>query len=163
MTPPRGSEDDRVAKSGDKSSAKATKPPRKPARLNPPNAGGAAAPFWRRALRRLFHWGLASCLGLMLGGGVVFVAMYRAALAGVQDRLSTPLWELPGKVWSGPVELWTGLALEPEALAKDLLGAGYARVDTVARPGDFSVTADSLTVWTKAERPSTMCVWGEMG
>lgn len=140
-----------MAKSGDKPSPKATKAPRKPKRLDAPSgAGPAGAPLWRRALRRLFHWGLASALGLTLGGGVIFVALYRAALAGVQERLAADLWELPGKVWSGPVELWTGLALEPEALAKDLLGAGYARVDSVARPGDFSVTSDSLTVWTKA-------------
>ncbi|MCB9759299.1 MAG: PBP1A family penicillin-binding protein [Alphaproteobacteria bacterium] len=90
--------------------------------------------------------GLASLIGLAIGGAIVVYGLYRSAEAEVQQRLSTGIWDLPGRVWSGPIEVWPGMAVEPEDLARDLQGAGYARVDHAARPGDFQLRDNTLLV-----------------
>jgi penicillin-binding protein 1B len=94
----------------------------------------------------------ATAVGAALGGALVAGGLYREARATVESRLSGAVWETTGQVLSGPFEIWPGLALTPEELAGDLQKAGYTRQDRPSRPGEFSVSGQSVLVLTRAER-----------
>ncbi len=99
--------------------------------------------LWRYLYRSLLVGGL-------VGGVLWFAAYYRYAEAKVDQRLSEKVWELPGKVYGGPVELWPGIRLSPEDLAGDLSAAGYARVLSASQAGDFSVSSDTVRMIRRA-------------
>jgi penicillin-binding protein 1B len=102
---------------------------------------------WAKAIVR------SVLIGGVLGGGVVGGALYRQALATVDGRLDQGQpWSVPGRVWSGPIEVRTGLAYAPDELAADLSAAGYARVAKATQPGDFSVAGDAIAVVGKAKK-----------
>jgi len=86
-------------------------------------------------------------LGVCAVGGV----LYRQAVAQVRDSLDGQVWELTGKTWSAPMQLWPGLTLTEEELAADLVKAGYARVDKVAGPGDFQAGGGALLARVRAQ------------
>ena len=110
------------------------------------SSGGFFARAWRTTKRLT----LASLFALAAGGGLVGFGLYRQALGQVQDVLAGEIWQPDGYVYSGPIEVWPGLAIGPEQLASDLSAAGYARVQKAERPGDFQVGADSVLVHNKA-------------
>ncbi|MCB9797549.1 MAG: PBP1A family penicillin-binding protein [Alphaproteobacteria bacterium] len=107
---------------------------------------GSATPWWRRALRATLRLSVAAVLAAGLGAALVIAVLYNEARREVDARLSTGIWEQPARVWSGPMQVRSGLAISPEELAQDLQGAGYARVDHASRPGDFQVSGDSVLV-----------------
>lgn len=67
------------------------------------------------------------------------------------QRLDGPVWATTGSVMSGPLEIWRGLALTPEELARDLSAAGYARVRTPKAPGDFAVSQNDVYINVPAQ------------
>lgn len=101
-------------------------------------------------LRRFGAWVgrvlLGATLGLALGAAVVVGVLYRAALLDVDRVVAGPVWTSSGRVLSGPQVVWNGLAYTAEALAADLVAAGYVRVNKVGKPGDFQVSDDAVMV-----------------
>lgn len=104
---------------------------------------------WLAAWSRATLWALL--VGGLLGGGAVAGVLYRGAQVRVEARMSGAVWSVPGHVWSGPIEVWRGLALDAETFARQLTAAGYARVPTAVKPGDFQVAADAVMVRTREE------------
>jgi penicillin-binding protein 1B len=102
-------------------------------------------------------------VGALLAGTIVSATMYRWAVGAVDEGLAKPVWTVPGHVWSGPIEVWPGLAYTPEALAADLSAAGYARVAKAGQPGDFQAGGDAVVVNGKAaEGPGWTVKSGEV-
>ncbi|MCB9778019.1 MAG: PBP1A family penicillin-binding protein [Alphaproteobacteria bacterium] len=108
---------------------------------------GGAVTTWLRTAGILLKQGarwlairlLALSVGVALGVAAVGGILYRQALSDVDGLLEQPVWTQSGRVLSAPMEIWPGLTLDAESLAGDLSRAGYARVATVDKPGDFSV------------------------
>lgn len=113
-------------------------------RSKAPRGGGPAWPRVRRWLVRVVG---SVALGATLGVLMVLFVLYRGALATVEARLAGgPVFTVPGHVWSGPLEVWPGMALTPEELAVDLVAAGYARVPVAEQPGDVQAAGDAVLV-----------------
>lgn len=91
-------------------------------------------------------FGRSLVVGTLLAGGIVGWVQYDWAERKVEQGLAAPVWTVPGKVTSAPIEIWPGLELEPEELASDLSSAGYARVARASQAGDFSVANNALMV-----------------
>jgi penicillin-binding protein 1B len=89
---------------------------------------------------------LALSLGVTFGGTFVVWVLYKVAVVEVEGHLSRPVWAMTGRVYSAPIELWTGLQASPESVAHALQSAGYARVPQAERPGDFQVSAEAVKV-----------------
>jgi len=128
--------------------ARSSKPPpavklKKKAKPSKPVGGGV-----RPWLVAFLLWPTLGILTAVLG---LSALLYRGALATVDGRLAGEVWTLPAHVWSGPITVWEGLRLAPEALADDLVAAGYARVSEAARPGDFQLGGGALLVKPKGE------------
>jgi penicillin-binding protein 1B len=104
------------------------------------------------ALRRLTTFALALAVGALVGVGLVVAALYHQATSDVDELLAGPVWSENGRVFSGPMEIWPGLALTADALAGDLQGAGYARVAALHSPGDFTVSDGAVVVRTDAAK-----------
>ena len=85
-------------------------------------------------------------VGASLGGAAVLAALFHQAEVDVQSRLEGPVWSSNGAVYSGPLEIWRGLRVTPEELARDLSAAGYARVRDPSSPGDFAVSKNDLYI-----------------
>jgi penicillin-binding protein 1B len=102
-----------------------------------------AAPGFRDHLRAL---GRSLIVGSLLALGIVGAVLWRWAVGVVEADATGPTWPVPGKVLSGPIEVWSGLSLTAPELAEDLSAAGYARVDRATRPGDFQVSDDAVLV-----------------
>ncbi len=146
MAPPRKRRSTSAA-SGSKRSK-----PKAPARAGGKGRGKApAAGLGRRALAWTVRWTLVVGVGAGLGGAFVGWVLYEQAEADVEERLSGTLWGPSGRVMSGPVEVWGGLTVTPEELAADLQAAGYARVGSPSKPGDFAVAAQDLVVKVPAD------------
>jgi penicillin-binding protein 1B len=109
-----------------------------------PRAGGF--------LRRLTIVAISIAVGALVGVGLVLAALFHQASSDVDRLLAGPVWSENGRVLSGPLEIWPGLSLTPEALAGDLQGAGYARVPALRAVGDFTVDGDALVVRTEAKK-----------
>jgi penicillin-binding protein 1B len=103
-------------------------------------AGGWIGRLGRWLAKLVISVGLGATVGL----GFVTWVMYRQAVKDVESLLSKPVWSTVGRVYSGPLELWPGLTLDPEALAIDLQAAGYARVRTVEKAGDFQIDGEDI-------------------
>jgi len=138
-----------VAKPKKKPSMEIT-PPRKAksARSGARTGGGGGGGGWRGWLRALAR---SAVIGTILAGGLVGYVEWRWATRVVDKGLEGPVWTVPGRVTSAPLEWWPGLAATPEELARDLSAAGYARVTKAVQPGDFQVGAEALHVVLKSE------------
>ncbi len=124
------------------------KPPTKrraPAKRRPASRGKQAP---RGGDRWLLKTGIVLAIGLLLGVGIVVLALYREAQVTVSARLEGAVWDTPGRVYGGPIELWPGLTLEPAQLAADLRAAGYAQVPQANAPGDFQLASDAIKIKT---------------
>ena len=87
-----------------------------------------------------------------LSTGVVLAALYHQAEVDVSARLEGPVWSSNGAVYSGPLELWPGLRITPEELARDLSAAGYARVRDPSSPGDFAVSSRDVYIIARQQK-----------
>jgi penicillin-binding protein 1B len=106
----------------------------------------------RSAGRALARLAVSIAVGALVGVVLVIAALYHQATSDVDRLLRGPVWSENGRVLSGPMEVWPGLSLTPEALASDLQGAGYARVATLHAAGDFTVAEDAVVVRTEAPK-----------
>lgn len=61
-------------------------------------------------------------------------------------------WEIPAGVYAAPLELYAGASLDAPALVVALDQLGFQRVDDVARPGQYSIGQDRVSLWTRAFR-----------
>lgn len=100
---------------------------------------------WLRALGR------SLVVGTVIALGIVAYVQWRWATRVVDRGLERPVWTVPGRVVSAPMEWWPGLRATPEELARDLSAAGYARVAEAALPGDFQVGREAMKVVLKPE------------
>ena len=94
----------------------------------------------------LWRSGLVLGLGVLLGVSIVGLALWREAQVTVAARLEGATWATPGRVYSGPLEVWRGLSLTPARLGSALRAAGYAQTGDVRAPGDFRLSADAVLV-----------------
>jgi penicillin-binding protein 1B len=128
-----------------KPAAKRRPAKRKPSAKRKP---GARKPSSRGGDRWLLKTGIILAIGLLLGVGIVVLALYREAQVTVAARLEGAVWDTPGRVYGGPIELWPGLSLTPAQLASDLRAAGYAQVTQANAPGDFQLAGDAIKIKT---------------
>lgn len=61
-------------------------------------------------------------------------------------------WDIPAGVYAAPLELYAGLPMEASDLAAALDRIGFQQTDVVASPGQYSVSGNQLTLWTRAFR-----------
>ncbi|MCA9493026.1 MAG: transglycosylase domain-containing protein, partial [Myxococcales bacterium] len=114
--------------------------------------GKPAAPVsWRRwLLTEAVVWGLGAVAGLGVTGGLLWARAER----DVQTYLATPPHRVPSVVWSAPMRIEPGMRASVQAIAGDLLAAGYERVDQVepaeheGADGLFAVRANGFDIWT---------------
>jgi penicillin-binding protein 1B len=115
--------------------------------------GGRKGPTgsWRRFfLVEALVVGAAVATGLSATGGLLWARARR----DVTDYLAHPPAHVPGVVWSAPMRLEVGQRASLQAIAGDLLAAGYERVpqvDPQAKPdpeGLFSLRDGGFDVWT---------------
>ncbi len=119
---------------------------KKPTRSRPRKKAPAKAPLRARIWRLTKRLTLLTVVGVVIGVSAVGGVLYRQAVAQVRDSLDGQVWELTGKAWSAPMQLWPGLTLTETELAEDLVRAGYTRVDQVDGPGDFQVGGGAVLV-----------------
>lgn len=97
--------------------------------------------FWRR-WSSLF-WKL-SLVGLVLLAGLM---IYLDAV--VQEKFSGKRWAVPAKVFARPLELYAGQQLSRDDFVTELKALGYRPVSVVAQPGQMSVAAGRVDVYTR--------------
>lgn len=79
-------------------------------------------------------------------------------------------WDLPGRIYAAPVELYAGLRITPAKLASLLDELGYRRVRNPGGPGQFSAGEAGIALhtrgfvfWDGAERPRSALIRFEGG
>ncbi|KAF1070107.1 MAG: Penicillin-binding protein 1B [Pseudomonas citronellolis] len=97
---------------------------------------------------RLRTWlGWALKLSLV---GVVVVAGFAVYLdAVVQEKFSGKRWTIPAKVYSRPLELFSGLKLDKDDFLQELGALGYRRTSTVDGPGEVAVAGSTVDLNTR--------------
>lgn len=109
---------------------------RKRSRKSPRKVG-----FWRRW--RGLLWKLA-LVGLVVLAGLT---VYLDAL--VQDKFSGKRWAVPAKVFARPLELYAGRQLSRDDFLTELSALGYRKVNSINNPGQMSVAAGRVDVYTR--------------
>lgn len=97
--------------------------------------------FWRRWSGLL--WKLA------LVGVVLFAGLMVYLDAVVQEKFSGKRWAVPAKVFARPLELYAGQQLSRDDFVTELKALGYRPVSVVAQPGQMSVAAGRVDVYTR--------------
>ena len=86
----------------------------------------------KRSRRRRLLLGVG--VPLLVATTILVIAMYAQLRLTFEGRL----WTLPSRIYSAPLSITRGTALDREALVERLSRAGYARVETApARSGEF--------------------------
>ena len=99
------------------------------------------AGFWRR-------WsGLVWKLALV--GLVVLAALTIYLDALVQEKFSGKRWAVPAKVFARPLELYAGQQLSRDDFITELSALGYRKVNSVSQPGQMSIAAGRVDVYTR--------------
>lgn len=86
---------------------------------------------------------LALLVGLALGliaGSVYLLHLDRE----IRERFAGVRWAVPSKVFAAPMELYPGLGIDAEALARELDRLGYREVAQPERPGTYSQSARAV-------------------
>ncbi len=167
MTPPakkagtarkRSSSAKGASSSSKKAAPRQRKAPARKRRSAPAKRGAApakrGAPRSKKARNNVNPWVAKTlftlALGVALGVGFVVLALYREAQVTVEARLDGAVWDTPGRVYGGPIQVWPELEISPAELASDLRAAGYAQVPRATEPGDFQLAADAIKIKTAA-------------
>lgn len=58
----------------------------------------------------------------------------------IRERFAGVRWAVPSKVYAAPMELYPGLAIDAEALARELDRLGYRKLEQPERPGSYSLS-----------------------
>ena len=67
----------------------------------------------------------------------------------IQQRFDGDTWARPSRVFARPLELYTGLQVKPEQIIRELKLADYQPVEKVTKPGYFSFSNNTLTVFNR--------------
>ena len=97
--------------------------------------------FWRR------WWGLLWKLALV--GLVVLAGLTVYLDALVQEKFSGKRWAVPAKVFARPLELYAGQQLSRDDFLTELSALGYRKVNSINQPGQMSVAAGRVDVYTR--------------
>lgn len=99
---------------------------------------------WLSALRRYWKWAL---LPLLFGlAGMVYLDYL------VRSKFEGKKWALPARVYARPLELYAGLPLRQSALLEELRGLGYQLGSAAERPGEATVSGDSVAIYSRGFR-----------
>jgi len=58
-------------------------------------------------------------------------------------------WDIPAHVYAAPLELYAGASVTRDELVSSLQRTGYEQVAAIAAAGEFAVSSDRVTVWTR--------------
>ncbi|MCK4708395.1 MAG: transglycosylase domain-containing protein, partial [Gammaproteobacteria bacterium] len=67
----------------------------------------------------------------------------------IQQRFDGETWAKPSRVFARPLELYTGLHIKPEQIIRELKLADYRPVKKPARPGHFSFSQNTLSIYSR--------------
>ncbi len=106
-------------------------------------------------LTEVLTWGAGIAAGLAITGFV----LWSQAQRDVARFLADPPTEVMSTVWSAPITIEPDMPVDAEALARDLLAAGYERVSSVLDDptegdgtGMFSLSGGRFDIWTFSGR-----------
>ena len=97
--------------------------------------------FWRRWTGLL--WKLALVGLVVLAGLTIYLD------AVVQEKFSGKRWAVPAKVFARPLELYAGQQLSRDDFLTELSALGYRKVSGISQPGQMSVAAGRVDVYTR--------------
>jgi len=84
---------------------------------------------------------------VLVAGAILAIAIYAQLSLTFEGRL----WTLPARIYSAPLSISRGAALDRESLVERLSRAGYARVETSpARPGEFRARGTRVEAFLRA-------------
>ncbi len=99
-----------------------------------------------RARGRWRPWLFGLGVPLLVAGSVLVLAVYTQITLSFEGRL----WTLPARVYSAPLRLAPGRAIDPAALIARLERSGYARVETSpAAPGQYRRRPASVELYAR--------------
>lgn len=89
-------------------------------------------------------------IGVLLGVFTLSWVVYRHAEAEVLQWLEPKSQsEAPiGRIFSAPIQIWSGLKTTPKEVALELQYAGYAHVQIPEKPGDIGIKSETLKVFS---------------
>lgn len=96
-------------------------------------------------LRAPGRWIIAVLLGVLL---IHMLVLGIGAIRQFEDRR----WDIPAGVYAAPLELYAGLPLDAPGLSAALDQLGFQQVDVVAKPGQYGLGPNRVTLWTRAFR-----------
>lgn len=147
--PPMSKSNQKKSAPAKKAAAKKTsnrKSPKKPTsgKKGPAKKSTAKKPV---TSRRWWSWAFVGKLSLVLVllGGVGLIWLD----ALVRQRFDTHQWQLPARVYSRPVELYAGRELDKAHLLRMLDLMRYRKDPGAKSPGSFSVSGDSILMFTR--------------
>jgi penicillin-binding protein 1B len=71
----------------------------------------------------------------------------------VTDRFSGKKWDLPARIYARPLELYPGMAIDPESFQQELKLMQYRLSDTSDAPGTFSRSGNIFTLTPRPFMP----------
>ena len=95
--------------------------------------------------RILGRWLLRAALVLLVAG---LVALLMIDIQVIR-KFAGSKWELPAHVFSRPLELYQGHTLSREELEWELKALGYTRTATAKKPGQYSVSANRVELFSR--------------
>jgi len=102
-----------------------------------------ARPRWRR-----FVWfGLLAVIGLGLGFAIPYVLVLDRE---VQAQFGALQWQVPTRVYARPLRLTPGLPMSADALAAELVAAGYRDDPAASTPGSYRRDGGNFHIATRS-------------
>ena len=65
------------------------------------------------------------------------------------EKFGSKKWELPARVYARPLELYTGLSLDANALSRELSLLSYRKTNRIEVPGSYSVDKNVFTIYCR--------------
>lgn len=116
-------------------STTAKRPPRRPANRK------TRIQDWRQWLR---WWHVLGVLVVVFSGYCVYLDYI------VRDQFEAKRWSLPAQVYASPLELYAGLTMRPDDLAREMKMLHYQQTASPTAPGSFEHNAGQYDIVTRA-------------
>ena len=88
--------------------------------------------------------------GLIVIAGITGAVIYCGFWGMVaRERFGSKKWELPARVYSRPLELYPGLSLNADYLARELSLMSYRRTERLEVPGSYSVKGNVIRLFSR--------------
>lgn len=113
-------------------------------RTNRRRSSRRSAGGWTR--KRIWLTVIGVFLLLLVVGGVLMTVHVRHLSAVVHEKLADRPWELPARIYARPLELYPGLLITPDGLARELSLMRYREVSEVDGPGAVARMGDRFTI-----------------